>query len=280
VRWKALNLSRNHAKFLISSCACAYGRDPSVSYQGRAQLENGSTACCCVPHSHFLFSVPCIGGCHPPDAPAGKAAGAPGKQRSALILGGTKEKDMFSDVLGDDWQVRQAALTEALLADAQNLRDNSIVVIAPNRLRTASAGIFTKAVQKNLKEFVGNGGDLFLFEQWAADNTKVIEEMFRIHVRGGGGRGAHVKDARLRRLVKEAGISPLQLSEINFYNSYASPPPGTRVLLCGLDKETPTAIVSPSRNGRLIFIGTGLEPNDLPVVRLIIGMLCRGDGEK
>src|SRR5258706_3741626 len=188
------------------------------------------------------------------EAPAG---GAVAKQQSVLLWrGGKAEEETYKLIAEGRVRAVNKAETVAVLSDPATYASCTIIAFSTNKWREMAAEDITEKIQQSLQDFVRNGGDLILFEQFAMTNMSIIDTMFGIKTNGGP-TGALVEDAELNAKLQEAGYNDLMLQSLHFYNTYNKLPEGTRILLRGADaKHSPTAVVVPFGKGRLILVGT------------------------
>jgi hypothetical protein len=201
---------------------------------------------------------------------AGPTAGA-ALERSAgprsvlLFLGSSKEKEVFGPISSGTLRTVSRGEIGPLLATdpAQTFARYGVIVWGRNVLRDTPAEQITEtARQAMLRHVRDGGGDLVLFEQYAMGNMDVIEKLFGIKA-GGGANGALVVDDGLKARAEAAGYTEQSLKAIHFHNSYPEVPKESRILLRGADNGNPaTGVLVPCGKGRLILLGTNMDPAD------------------
>jgi hypothetical protein len=201
-----------------------------------------------------------------PPTPASTAAEGPAGPRSVLLfVGNAKEKEIFGPLSNGKERVVTQKEMPAILADpAQAFGGRyAVVVWGRNVFREIPATDLSEAFQQAMQRFVRDaGGDLVFFEQYAQGNMDVVEKLFNVQT-GGGAAGADILDPELKARAQAAGYSDQALKDLRFHNCYGRVPQEARVLLRGLSgSKVPTGVVVPVGKGRLILLGTNMDPAD------------------
>jgi hypothetical protein len=101
-----------------------------------------------------------------------------------------------------------------------------------------------------------------MFEQFAATNMKIIDNLFGLKTTGDSPTGADTDIPELYGKLLAAGYTKDSLKAVKFYNAYKNLPDNTTVLLKAADRDLAVAVVIPIVNGRLILLGSTTDPNE------------------
>lgn len=159
----------------------------------------------------------------------------------------------------------------SVLADPQAFANVDVIAFGPNRWRDTKATDVTDAVQQSLQRFVRDGGDLVMFEQYGQGNMAIIDALFGLKTRGGA-KGATVTFPALDQRLNATGYPAATLDEVRFYNAYDALPEGSTVFAKAAGNRN-GAVLVPFGKGRLILIGTGIDPSDQPVDQAILELV-------
>jgi hypothetical protein len=195
--------------------------------------------------------------------------------RCVLLFGtAKKEGPLFEPVAGGMLRIAgEKGEAPAVLAEP-NLYDGvSVVAWGANRWRDQPPADMGDAAQKALQQFVREGGDLLMFEQFAMGRMDVIKKLFGIYGSGGSS-GAELVDPGLAARAAALGCTPEYLNAVHFYNSYKGLAEGSRVLVrARRNKESEdraTVVVVPHGKGRVILLGTTTDPGDQKLNQAIL----------
>jgi hypothetical protein len=166
----------------------------------------------------------------------------------------------------------------AAMGDPKTYLGPHIMVWGVNRWREAPLEVFTPSVCRALQQFVRDGGDLVMFEQFDMTHMKIIDELFGVKTEGGSS-GARVVLPALKAGVAEAGLTDRDLDKVNFFNSYGTLPKDAAVLVQDGDGHD-TVVVVPFGHGRLILIGTSPGPLQIKLVGEVLDVIYHGKLDK
>lgn len=183
-----------------------------------------------------------------------------------LFVGNSHEKGVFGPLSQNRMRVvERAEIAETLASFPSALSGVSVVVWGRNVFRDTPVTQITEEAQQAMLRFVKDGGgDLVFFEQFAAGNMNIVEKLFPVKV-GGGPTGAIIAHPELQARATAAGYTETTLASVHFYNSYRNLPPEATVFLKSPSQSgeaLPTAVLIPVGKGRLIMIGTNMDPAD------------------
>lgn len=208
-------------------------------------------------------------------SPIGSHLLSPMKRSVALFEAHKEEERIFHAICGNRVDVIRQSESVSKLQDSRLWSNCGIIVWGANRLRDLPAPAITPAFKMHLRGFVGNGGDLILFEQAGQGNMDIISDLFGVKTKGGPFPGVQFAVRDLQQRVTAVGYTPEKLAEVRFYNSY-EPPRGSMVLLHDGDAKVITAVVTPFGKGHVVLIGTDLEPADLKLDEVLFEFLYGG----
>lgn len=157
-----------------------------------------------------------------------------------------------------------SAKNQALLQNPNLYRNVTLVVWGTNEWRTTPVDAFTETAISSLQQFVRDGGDLVIYEQFSMTNMGIFDRAFGIKTSGAGAE-AHVVFPPLRARLAAVGVSDDMLKEAHFYNSYEDLPRGSVVLVRDENNRNVIA-VAPFGRGRLILLGTNADPSQRKLV--------------
>lgn len=189
------------------------------------------------------------------------------RTRTVVLLRAKQEEEpIFKRVAaGGKLKIIPATDHADALADPDTYKNVDVLVCGVNRLRDLPAKTPDERAQDMIGHFVQQGGDLIVFEQFTASNTKCLERLFGVQVHGANINGAIVAQPELRAKIQSAGLIK-SLASVHFYNAYRNLPEKSVILLRGDDAEAlPTAAIVPVGKGRLILFGTAIDPTDRPL---------------
>ena len=161
--------------------------------------------------------------------------------------------------------------TPELLGDAAQYANAGVVVWGPGKLEHTPPANLTPEFQKLTIDFVKSGGDLVIFEQWGAKNTKVLDTMFGVVVAGYIAKGPTIEYAPLKDRLHKKGVTDQDLQGFSYYNTYTGFPKDAIVLLKG--NGGTAAVVAPFGKGRLILLGLHLKAPEAHFIDGIIELL-------
>src|SRR5205823_4782116 len=99
------------------------------------------------------------------EAPTGSAVA---KQQSVLLWrGGKPEEETYKAIAEGRVRAVNKSETVAILSDPATYASYTIIAFSTNKWRELAAEDITEKIQQSLQDFVRNGGDLILFEQFA-----------------------------------------------------------------------------------------------------------------
>lgn len=157
-----------------------------------------------------------------------------------------------------------SAKNQALLQNPNLYRNVSLVVWGTNEWRSTPVDAFTETAISSLQQFVRDGGDLVIYEQFSMTNMGIFDRAFGIKTSGAGAE-AQVVFPPLRARLAAVGVSDDMLKEAHFYNSYENLPRGSVVLVRDGNNRDVIA-VAPFGRGRLILLGTNADPSQRKLV--------------
>jgi hypothetical protein len=159
------------------------------------------------------------------------------------------------------------------LQTPQGFNGVAVIVWGTNQWRESKRDEL-ETLLPNLKTFVSNGGDLVFNEQFAMENMNLVESAFGIRT-AGDGKDAEIVDEALKTRATASGLTEDAVRKLRFYNSYYKFPTGTRVLVKSAKDERALAILAPFGKGRLLFIGTNVDPEEAKIVKAILETVYR-----
>jgi hypothetical protein len=207
-------------------------------------------------------------------APPGDALAGTGKPRSQNIIwfrAGGGDASPFQAMSRNPIVSINPEKNQAELQNPNLYRNVTLVVWGTNQWRSTPVEAFTDTAISSLRQFVRNGGDLIIYEQFATTNMGIFDRAFGIKT-GGAGAEAQIVFPPLRARLAAAGVSDDMLKEAHFYNSYKDLPPGSVVLV--RDKGDRDVIaVAPFGRGRLILLGTNADPSERKLVSEVLSLI-------
>lgn len=204
--------------------------------------------------------------------PTGPSLLSPRSRKVALFIGNEKEEPIFRDVSGGDMEVIKRADRVAKLQDPLLWSSNGIIVWGVGSFQELPVPDLTPAVLENMRQFVGAGGDLVLFEQSEHDKTGIISNLFGVKSKGGPFAGTQILIRDLLQRAVTAGYTPSKLATIQFANGYELPRGSLTLTRDGKGRIATTAVV-PFGRGHLILVGTNLSPEDLKLDEVLFQYL-------
>jgi hypothetical protein len=197
---------------------------------------------------------------------------SPRNRKVALFMGNEKEEPIFRDISGGDMETIKHADRVAKLQDPRLWSSNGIIVWGVGSFQELPVPDLTPAVLENMRQFVGTGGDLVLFEQSEHDKTGIISNLFGVKTKGGPFTGTQVLIRDLLQRAVAAGYTPSKLAAIQFANGYELPRGSLTLTRDGKGRIATTAVV-PFGPGHLILVGTNLSPEDLKLDEVLFQYL-------
>jgi hypothetical protein len=189
---------------------------------------------------------------------------ATGPRNVIWFRGGSGDSDAFKAISRGRAAIIKPDENAAALSNPNLYRNVGMVVWGVNQWRSTPVNALTDAAAAALQQFVGDGGDLVIFEQFAMTNMGVFDRTFNIKT-AGGGKGAQIVLPALRQKLAATGVTDDTLKEAHFYNSYRTLPAGT-VVLARDDDNRDVIAVAPFGKGRLILIGTNNDASQRKLV--------------
>ena len=176
-----------------------------------------------------------------------------------LLVGANDELEVFDAIGGENLRIVAPAQTQGFLSAPNPLAPFKIMVWGRNQLRDAPRSLLSDDFQKQMQDFVKDGGDLIFFEQFGQGNMDVVEKMFGIKV-DGGPTGAEIVDPLLRARAAASGCDEPALKKLHYYNSYSHLPKHAQIWIRGSGKSHPaTGVIIPYGQGRLILLATTMD---------------------
>ncbi len=246
--------SRTALKRRAASWYAKAQADPKLNGLARAKLEKRSALVLAAPES--------AGGA------ASISTGNHPRSRSVVYFPGTgREEEVFRKIGKDGFRALGRREAIELLANPNGLAGVGILVFGNEYLGETPPADLTDKVEANVRRFVGEGGDLVIFEQHHGDPAKFLEKLFKITI--------ILKDARqltaipkdLAAAVQSAGLmtNPLRDS-FNSCNLYTVPENSIIYYRSGNGDNTEAIVAAgvPFGKGRVIVIGNNMETSETP----------------
>jgi len=201
-------------------------------------------------------------------------AGSP--NRSVLFFQGNgREEAIFNSISGGNMRIVARSDSPDVLADPNAFLRPGIVVFGVNFLKDVSADALGDAMQRNIKRFVENGGDLIVFAQHAEDRTELLDSLFGVKVRVLTFTGAVPAVPELAAAMHAAGLTDATVQKrATFYESYTIPEDGI-VFLRGGAVNVVSAAGIPFGKGRVIVIGNNVDPVETPITECVLNYVYR-----
>jgi hypothetical protein len=148
----------------------------------------------------------------------------------------------------------------AFLANPDVYKGINVVVWGVNRWRTTPPERFTEGAQQAMQQFVRNGGDLVIFEQFSMTHMDIFEHIFGIKTGRAEG-GAHIIPQPRQDAAATTGMTQDDLDHVKFYNSYGNLPKGSIVFVRD-NGGRDVIVMAPFGKGRLIMFGTNFDKEE------------------
>lgn len=143
-----------------------------------------------------------------------------------------------------------------ILLQPETLADTSVLFFDQNAFRDWPLTDFSPSVCQRIHEFMFNGGDCIILENYGAEHMDPIAKLGQLTIKGTVKKGCQPSNPIFAKRLQAWNVSESDLQKLEYWNYYDKYDKNSLEFAFGNGLNRPIGLVIPYGKGRLVLVGT------------------------